>query len=241
MDNPEVILLVKYKQFFIPADVKSYRALCSLNMPVTRINEDLIPLIKDHAVRRGYELRGQKWSSVVARATKKLEKYWTETHPNCVVEFRKRQWIFSTNKAAAYDQARVALPKLEKAIRDFLNRWGFSGEFVPSESRERLKLSVTYRMDLSRMPAVEVRKDIEDIEPLVFTFGFNRLSIRQEKRSLKWVLEQQSGNAWIQRFSSTCLPSEIGDPSALVKMLLELSARTYTPLPDPMPEPQARL
>lgn len=223
--GPEVILLVKYKQFFIPADAAAYRALTVLKMPATRIHEDLIPIIKDAAVRHGYELRGKRWTAVTAKAEKKLSDFWTGLHENCVVEFRSRQWVFSTNKPAAYTKARAALPKLEAAIRDFLNRWGFKGEFIPSESRERLKLVVTFRMDIQRMPEVVMRKDVAAIEPTTLTFGFNRIHVRVDGKYWNWTLEQATGSTWTERFASRCLINEVGDPSTFVKALIEVNAR----------------
>lgn len=221
MNTPEEILLVSYKQFFIPANARSYKALCELGMPSTRIHKDLIPLVKSAAVAKGYELRGKLWSAVLERATEKLSTFWQSVDAHCAVEFHERQWVFSTTKASAYQAARAALPKLEKSIREFFNRWGFVGEFVPSESRERIKLAVTFQMSETRMPSIGIRKDVAQIEPQTLTLGFNRLSLRRDRNMLHWTLEQQSGTQWIERISSSCTLDAVNIPVAFFGLLAQ--------------------
>lgn len=226
MEEPQAtILLVQYKKFFIPANAASYEALTKLGMPITRIHADHIPMIKSAAAAKGYELRGKHWSQVVEKASAKLEAFWRSVHKNCDVEFRAKQWIFSTKKADAYDAARKALPKLERSLREFFDRWGFVGEFVPSESRERLKLVVSFQMDSKRMPSIAIRKDLQDIEPSVLTFGFNRLTMRRDRHFLHWAFEQKSGDNWVERFSSSCTADELTNPLAFVGALIDAQKR----------------
>lgn|GEM_PF-4072396 len=223
--EPKVILLVVYKKFYIPANAASYKALCELGMPSTRIHEDLIPMVKSAALAKGYELRGKLWANVRAKAEAKLAEFWKSVHPNCDAEFRTRQWIFSTKKADAYVAAREALPKLERSLREFFDRWGFVGEFVPSESRERLKLVINFKMDVKRMPSVTIKKDVQDIEPSILTFGFNRLTMRRDKHFLHWSFEQKSGDNWIEKHSSSCTLDELNNPLAFIGSLIEMQKR----------------
>lgn len=223
--EPKVLLLAVYKKFYIPANAASYEALCKLGMPSTRIHEDLIPMIKSAAVANGYELRGKLWSNIRAKAEAKLAAFWASVHPNCDSEFRTKQWIFSTKKSDAYTAARAALPKLERSLREFFDRWGFVGEFIPSETRERLKLVVNFKMDMKRMPSVTLKQEVADIEPSILTFGFNRLTLRRDKHMVHWTFEQRSGDNWIQKLGSSCTADEVLNPLSFVGTLIDVQKR----------------
>lgn len=191
-----------------------------LKMPVTRIHHSALGILKHQADKNGIRLKGVSWNSVLGEATSKVEQYWAGEHFKS--EFTKGRMVVSTTNASVLEEGRAKASVVHGAIERFLQRWGFSGEFNYSESRDKLQLVVDYKFNKYRTPAVEVGQNPDDAPSYTFTVGFTRFKFTQTEKYLIWTMLMKAGSEWKEVRSGRSLLTDVSDPGDLIGGLLLL-------------------
>lgn len=215
-----VIPLVKYKQWYMPADAQAYQQLVDLGIPSTRIHEDQMEIIKLVAGRRGFVFRAKHFDSVFDAFTDDLHARWMR-FPHRNAKFKKTRMVFSTTDAAAFKRAKnKSVPIIERKLREFFQRWGFIGDFKYSENHDKVRLVVEYAFSSNRRPVVQLKEDAKEVTKTILNLGMNRLIFWRDAKYLHWEIEVKAADEWFPRTKGQCLHKEMSDPTATVILLM---------------------
>lgn len=204
----------------MPRSGADYALMRSIKMPVTRIHHSALGILKHQADKNGIALKGVSWNSVLGEATTKIAGYWAGDHFS--TEFSKGRMLVNTTHSSVLDTGRVKASVVQGAIERFLNRWGFTGEFNYSESRDKVQLVVDYDFNLHRTPAVEVGQAPDEVPSSTFTIGFTQFKFTQTEKYLIWTMLMQAGTEWKEVRSGRSLLTDVSDPGDLIGGLLRL-------------------
>lgn len=218
--SDQIITLVKYKTFYMPRDSQDFLLMRKLRMPVSRLHESALGILRHQAHKNDMHLKGVAWKSILTEAREGLTNFWSGDHFN--TEYSKGRMLLSTAHASVIDLARNRASTAEGAIRRFLTRWGFVGEFNYSESRDKVQLVCDYEFSAERMPAVSMGPTPEEAEPCTFTVGFTQFRFTRTDRFLIWSIWTMTGSEWKEMRSGRSLLNEVSDPSDLIRGLLAL-------------------
>jgi hypothetical protein len=218
--SDQVITLVKYKTHYMPRTGEDYARMRKLRMPVTRLHHSALGILKHQADKNGIALKGVSWNSVLNEATSKVESYWAGEHFKS--EFTRGRMLVSTTHSSVLESARSKATNVQGAIERFMNRWGFSGQFNYSESRDKVQLVVDYEFNAARTPAIDVGQNPEDAPSYTFTAGFTRWVFTQTGKYLIWKMQTQTGQEWREVTSGRSLLNTVSDPSEMIGGLLNL-------------------
>lgn len=154
--QPTVIKLTKIRQWYVPADAESYRALHKLRLTNVRYHEDFLPTLQ--LLTRKHHIRAQfvDFNTIQNEFLDRVTATWTKNPA------RK---LFSTRNTLRFESkdlknALKVFPEVEKCLQRFFRRWGFSASFEFSQTPTRAKLVVQYQLDKEKQPVIEFRTGV---------------------------------------------------------------------------------
>jgi hypothetical protein len=226
--HQKIIELIKIKQWYIPADSRSYDTLRSINVPKLKIHRDFLPTLKlatsIHHVRATsvdfniilgsrLDLMGSKWKSKKGR--------------NCRLTDKRLVFL-----APCSELNRKAIASLEGSFAKFCTRWGFKCVSNYSEQNDRLKLVLDYEFDPARNPVIDESDQIEtkDYELVLGNTKFN-LTFGHQKFGKAFPpltrieIFDKAGTIWKSVHTGTCVDQQIGDLSQFLIAMSNLFDR----------------
>lgn len=209
--------LVRYNQWFIPADAASYKLLCTIGITSTQFHEDMLGVIKLQCQKKNIALRGRKFNSVMQEFEDYIAEFWNKKHRQA--EIGKSRWIFRANKTA-YEGAKKRRGPLETKIRQFFERWGFDADFVFTENEgSSLKLVVDFKKRKA-IPVITVA-DVPEENERTLTIGNHQIKLSQDRRFVYIEVLTKCGSDWKRVLFSRALHEEVSDPGLFIGALIE--------------------
>ncbi len=218
MADVTVLTLVKYHQWYIPATTADYKLTRTLGMCSTQLHEDTLGVIRLMCEKRGIELRGRKFQSVMSAFQESIEAFWEKKHRQVVMN--KSRWVFRANKTAYAKAKKKSVELLERKLRAFFERWGIDSEFTFTENEgSSLKLVVDFKKR-QRLPVIPV-KDIPEDTSKALTVGNHRIVTSQDRRFFYFEIQTKCGSEWKRILFSRARHEDISDPMDFVGSLID--------------------
>ena len=151
--EPVILNFTKIRQWYIPADGPTYRALHKLRLPEVRYHEDFFPTLQLITKKKNMRARLVPFRDLYDEFMNRLVATWVANPKRKAVLMAHSMRLESRDIKAA----REVFPRVETCLRRFYRRWGFSSEFEYSESPTRAKLVVTFALEKDRLPIIEFK------------------------------------------------------------------------------------
>jgi hypothetical protein len=173
--KPQIIRLTLIKQWYIPADTKSYKLLRKLGVPLTQMHKDFLPTLKLLLQNHDIRAKAVKFHDEILNPfLDEVGQTWLKKHPGLKCTIQARTMVFEGD-AESLAVARETVPKLETALRKFFSRWGYRSTFEYSELKGRCKYSVEYWFDPERQPIIVLENEAQDLPKVSLKLGNLRL------------------------------------------------------------------
>lgn len=227
-DNSRVLELVRIKSWYMPGNIQTYNELRTLKVPLLKIHKDFIPTLGLLVKKAELRVRSKPFQDLLDAYLDKIGVQW-QSRPKRKCKLGNERLVFT---APLSMKNKEAVQKLDVALARFFERWGHFYNAVYSAEGEKLKLVVDYGFDANRNP---VLPSVEPVNQQVFEFvlGFTKLRFTfHDKRSamsdaktrmLPPIIQTevliQAGTQWTLAHTSTCVDSQIGDPSQFLSSM----------------------
>lgn len=215
------ISLVRYRQWFIPANAKSYKKLVKIGFPSTRIHEDSVGVLKLLLQKHELKAKIYKWQKILREFYEMISTEWKSIDYRDS-EFSSKRLLFFTTKKSGRDYALKDANKIKERIDKFFRRYGFSIEITISELRGIVKVSADFTWSEHRPPIIPVDVPAIETKQNILQMGFHRLLVSHDKKFFYWTLEIKSGDNWCRVTSSKCLLEQVTDPLPLISTLMSV-------------------
>ncbi len=219
-NDRQIVRLTRIKQWYMPVDADSYKIMRTAGVSLLRIHTDLMPTIK--ALTRKLNIRSESvdfQDAIMNPHLDKLSELWRKK-ANRTSTITSTVLKFETTHKDAYDAGKIALPKLEEALRRFFARWGYSASYEISESRHKLLLHVRYKYDSSRSPILSLVEDKELLPQIKLDLGFIRLTLTPGQKDVEVNVSQAHGSTWQTVATTTCLYDQVSDVRPMINALM---------------------
>lgn len=216
----QIVRLTKIKQWYMPVDADSYKIMRTAGVSLLRIHADFMPTVK--TLTRKHNIRSESVDfndSILTPHLDKLSELWRKK-ANRTSTLTSSVLKFETTHKDAYEAGKIALPKLEDALRRFFSRWGYTASYEISETRHKLLLHVRYKYDSNRSPVLSLIEDKELLPQIKIDLGFIRLSLTPGERDIEVNVSQQHGSDWKTVATTTCLYDQISDVRPMINALM---------------------
>lgn len=214
------IQLVRYRQWFIPVNVKSYKRLKRIGFPVTRIHEDSVPVLKLMLHKYAMTAKVHKWKDMLKKFYHSMKGVWQKAE-HVDSRLSSERMIFFTlkkkDKEQGLKQARVIVEKSEK----FFRRYGFTVQTDVADVRGIIKVTISFSWSNSRPPVIEF-DHVGNTEKKILQMGNHRILTTKDPKFWYWYLEVKTGDLWKPVTSGKCLLEEVTDPLPLISSLMEV-------------------
>ena len=218
MPEEKVVTLVKYNQWYIPADAQAYKILRELGLTSTQLHEDMLGVLKLMASKKGIVLQGRNFKRVLSEFVKTIESFWNTKHRVAVMD--NGRWTFRANKTAYEKAKKKSVGLLETKIRRFFERWGIDSEFTFTENEgSSLKLVVDFKKKKG-IPVIAVTEVPEEQEKAL-TIGNHRIKLSQDRRFLYFEVLTKCGSEWKRILFSRARHEDVSDPGLFVGALID--------------------
>lgn len=231
--DPQIIRLVKIKQWYVPEDNESYRVLRGLKLPLLKIHRDLIPLIKLKTEPRGIRAKSRDFADILNERLDRVGAAWNAKKGR-TCKLTDKRLVFS---APCSDSNRKAIATIEASFAKFCLRWGHRYAPSYSEANDRLRLVLDYSFDADRNPVIESGADNMS-DSFEVELGFTRLKLTfMDKPPMATTGRQQlppiihlevfskMGTEWRSVHTASFVSQQIGDLSQLMVVLSKLHDR----------------
>jgi len=227
--EPQIIELVKIRQWYVPADSSSYEILRGLKIPRLKIHRDMLPIIKMATGPRGIRARAKDFTEILNARLDKMGTQW-QSRKGRKCRMTDKRLVFV---APSTEHNKKATAALEASFAKFCLRWGF--KYVPnySEKDGRLKLVVDYEFDPERNPVIS-DADKTEVSEFEVVLGFTkiRLTFNSQLKAARGMppvthLEvfEQAGTMWKPVHTGTFADQQIGALEPLMTALSSLYDR----------------
>lgn len=220
--QPEVLELVQIKSWFVPADTNTYNRLRDLKIPLLKIHKDFIPTLQLATRRAQLRVRARKFPVILEAYLDKVGEAWMKK-PGRKCRLNASRLVFT---APLTTKNKEAIQKLDVSLAQFFERWGHKYVPVYSTDGDRQKLVVDYQFDPGRQPVLRT-VEIDKSQQFEFEFGFTKLRFvfhdaktqqtstrtRMQPRMIQLEVLTKCGTEWNLVHTSTCVDSQLGDPS----------------------------
>lgn len=223
MSEQTIATLVKYNQWYIPADSETYKILVTLGMSSTQLHEDMIGVLKLMCSKRNIVLKGRKFRKVLAEFQETIEQFWTK-QKHRTAAFDNGRWVFRANKTAYAKAKKKGAGLLENKLRRFFERWGIDADFAFSENAgSSLKLVVDFKKRKG-IPVIPIDVVAEEQEHAL-TIGNHRIKLAQDRRFLYFEIQTKCGSEWKRILFSRARHEDVSDPRLFIGSLIESYSR----------------
>lgn len=224
--DKKLIRLTKIKQWYLPADVKSYKRLRKAGVPLLRFHERMLPTVAMIAKRSGIQAEEVSFKETILNPfLDRLSSEWTKLHEDTDVEINSKTIILKTTHADAADEVEPVFKDLEACVERFFERWGYSYTFEVSKKRGKYLVHVNYWYNDSKQPIVHVEDDPEKQTTIELVLGFLKLTLTMDDTHISTVVHTSCGGNWTPVHSSRCLYSQVTNLQPFIEGMFELSTR----------------
>lgn len=213
------LILVKNRDWYIPANTKSYKILVKLGFPVTRLHKDSKAILLLQMKKHKVSVRVVPFSEVLKKFQDSLALTW-KTNELRDAKMRARSIEIYVTKRKETVEAKKDLEEVKLKVDRFLRRWGLAGEAIYSEARGLSKLYADITFSTHRPPVLQVAKDPQQVKKNIVELGNFRLMSLVDGKMFHWWLEVKTGPKWALVKYSKCLLTEITDPTGLISDLI---------------------
>lgn len=213
------LILVKNRDWYIPANAKSYKILVKLGFPVMRLHKDSKAILLLQTKKHKVNVKVVQFRDVLKQFQEAITKSW-KTNDLRDVKMRARSIEIFVTKRKETENARKDLEEAKLKIDKFLRRWGLAGEAIYSEARGLSKLYADITFSNHRVPVLQVSKDPHQAKKNIVELGNFRLMSLVDGKMFHWWLEVKTGPKWSLVKYSKCLLTEITDPTGLISDLI---------------------
>jgi hypothetical protein len=231
--EPQILNLVRIKNWYVPGDDSTYKLLRSMKLPLLKINRDFLPVVKLKTGPLGIRARSREFSEILNERLDRVGAAWVAKKGR-TCKLTDKRLSFS---APCTDQNRKAIAAIEASFAKFCLRWGHRYAPSYSEANDRLRLVLDYSFDPDRNPVIESgadeMKDAFEVElgftKLKFTFMDKAPKTNGSRQQLPPVIHlevmSKMGTEWKSAHTSTFVSQQIGDLSQMMVVLSKLQDR----------------
>ncbi len=184
MTSEKRLLLIKQKQWIIPADEQTYAELRGLGISHTRLHVDVFDTLLDLKIKpAGIAGSVKKFDTVWNPFLEKVHAAWKRT-PSTKFQNDHSSIRMDTTHSGVYEEIKNKVERIEACFDRFFTRWGSAWTFEHSESHGRHRISVGFRHG-ARPPVIALAPDLAGKEaPIVIDFGNTRVLITDDDSGL---------------------------------------------------------
>lgn len=218
--------LTKIKQWYLPFDAETYKIMRDqLGLPVTRIHQNLFPILHAAAKKHKMEIRGINFiDDILNPYLDKLGTTWLKREHRTAT-LNGSVLKFETTNSKVKEQGVLAINKLEGSLRRFFERWGYKAVFEYSEARGKCKLHVKYKFNSEQMQVIPLVEPNEALPTVRLKLGFVKLTLILGPKSVEVNYAIAAGTGWTSMHTSTCLYSQISDVRPMMRALVDVTNR----------------
>lgn len=235
--DPQVIELVRIKQWYIPRDAVSYQTLKSVGVPLLIIHKDFLPTLQLSTRRNNIRAKEVDWKSILETRLDQVGAQWL-SQADRKSKITDDKMVFM---AKATTKNRKSIASLDASLAKFFARWSFRYHPVFSETLDRCKLVADFKFDPELQPVVpSIVPEPKTEHELVL--GFTKIKITFYDKPHKdlttnlrlasmlaplVVLEvfTQAGSKWLPVHSSTFKDPQIGNLDQFLNAMAILHGR----------------
>lgn len=237
--EPTIIRLTKIKQWYVVADVETYKVLKDLGTPMIRVHQNFLPTLGLLTSRANVKVKNVDFESeIMDPFLTKTTETWAKKYGK--VQMTNRNLVFSaasTSKDgpgadAKFKGAKSAVEKLETILATFFARWGYKCQLVYSENKDgtKMKFHVEYWFDSEKTPILPLETPVQELKHVELKFGFARLVLSMDDmtkkgRNQNYIhvrFEVSQGGNWTSVHTSKCLPTQVSSVLPAVGAMMEI-------------------
>lgn len=220
------IRLTKIKQWYMPADVVSYKRLRKAGVPLLKFHENMLPTISMIAKRKGVTAELVSFKDTILNPfLDRVSDDWRGLHEDTSCKSDSKTIRLTTTHRDAAEHVEPVLEDLRKFVGQFFERWGYKFTFEVSKKREKLLVHIEYWFSNDANPVIPIKDDPIGQQSFELTLGFLKLSFTTDDTYLNVVVHASRGGFWAPIHTSRCLYSQISNIQPTVEGLLKLTER----------------
>jgi hypothetical protein len=194
-------------------------------VPLIRFHSALFPTIQFLLTKKKIKVTVESFKDTVLEPyLDKLGAAWIAgRHRECTIT--QKTMTFVTTDKALKDKAPELFDKLDKSLRAFFERWGFTFAIEVSSLRGKFKMHVSYRYNSDKQPVIPLIEEVAAIAPVTINLGNVRLQLSLGKTEMEVKVSQAAGSGWAPLVTSQCKYSQISDIRPMLNALLQIPSK----------------